>query len=310
MYELDGLFLPVAWEVRVLRTDLSADRALAFQALAKKSFYPSRTRTKAPCAPGHNSQPDGRLGAGGGKPQPHGQATTRRAESGTAPCPPAPAQQQEMFPGQARRRAGPRSSAGPHQAAAPAQLGQDRRQGEKRGRRNPPGPSTAERGNPPPAAVAATDPTEGRPRPPHPHPGIPPRCARRCHGRSTEPHTHRGPAPSALIGGGAPPLSSYWAGQQVLLTALPALAVLHRGNARPAGRHVTGEGRGCGLPAARGGAWERRVAIYDALLRSCFNCPGPSSYMRAAKHRSALSAFRRNQPVGILSFFLDKKKKP
>lgn len=141
MYELDGLFLPVAWEVRVLRTDLSADRALAFQALGKKSFYPSRTRTKAPCAPGHNSQPDGRLGAGGGKPQPHGQATTRRAESGTAPCPPAPAQQQEMSPGQARRRAGPRSSAGPHQAAAPAQLGQDRRQGEKRGRRNPPAPA-------------------------------------------------------------------------------------------------------------------------------------------------------------------------
>lgn len=30
LYELDGLFLPVAWEIQVLRKNMSTDRALAF----------------------------------------------------------------------------------------------------------------------------------------------------------------------------------------------------------------------------------------------------------------------------------------
>lgn len=106
-YELDGLFLPVAWEIQVLRKDRQRCLGVGFSSPGQEVILSiTHAHRKAACAPGHKPHPEtDRLTnrwvrKRGDKPEPHRQATTRRTKSGTAPCPAAPAWRQRRPPGQ------------------------------------------------------------------------------------------------------------------------------------------------------------------------------------------------------------------
>lgn len=135
-----------SWERTV-----SADWALAFQALGKKSFYPSHTRTEKRLVrqgtshiPRQTDWPTAGCGSEATNPN-----RTDRPQPGGRKAAPRRARRPQPSGSGGPQASGPRSSAGPHQATASAKLGQGRRQVRVAAR--DPRPRPNETGNQPPA---------------------------------------------------------------------------------------------------------------------------------------------------------------
>lgn len=286
---LFGLFLPVAWEIQVLRKNTSADRALAFSSPGQEIVLTITDTHQSSLCAGARVTPRDSPTRDAGRPESEATNPNRTARPRPGGHKEVPRSARRPQPGgkggpRARHRAWPHSSPGAPPGHRPHRAGE---RPERRGRRLPPqGDWEANRHWPGPARtwkrrpLPAGRPAEERPRTPAAAylPAAP--AAAAAAPPSLTPAASPPPQP---IGGPSPQLSSHWAtrakaGQHARLPARSRVSGASPGK-RTATRHVAAGG--AGRPhKPRGRAAGTRVGGEKVPLLLTVLGPGPAPAVR------------------------------